>query len=225
MSVRELRRDRPSGWFSKSRGLSASVSFLSSSPPPRSFTCATFHAVFDSRSVLLNRTETLATQATFKLALRAPARPHWAFEHFLFLYHQPKFTALFFSAHSTSTAHICWRWAVLPFADQTFRFRFKTYIVFSRQNLFFTCIALRWLNSCLFLGNSRSFFNFNQPHKWSGILKCFSLQKGVFSSRINEWARSWISLYFSPSAICVQEGSKQIDWFPYADWRILITWP
>ena len=58
----------------------------------------------------------------FKLALRAQARPHWAFELFLFLYHQHKFTALFFSAHSTSTAHICWRWAVLPFADQTFRF-------------------------------------------------------------------------------------------------------
>ena len=36
-----------SGWFSKSRGLSASVSFLSSPPPPRSFTCATFLAVFD----------------------------------------------------------------------------------------------------------------------------------------------------------------------------------
>ena len=34
----------------KSRGLSASVSFLSSQPPPRSFTCATFLAVFDSRS-------------------------------------------------------------------------------------------------------------------------------------------------------------------------------
>ena len=44
----------------------------------------------------------------------------WTF--FLFLCHQHKFTALFFSAHSTSTAHICWRWAVLPFADQTFRF-------------------------------------------------------------------------------------------------------
>ena len=50
MSVRELRHDRPSGWFSKSRGLSASVSFLSSPPPPRSFTCAIFRAVFDSCS-------------------------------------------------------------------------------------------------------------------------------------------------------------------------------
>ena len=50
MLVRELRHDRPRGWFSKSRGLSASVSFLSSSPPPRSFTCATFLAVFDFRS-------------------------------------------------------------------------------------------------------------------------------------------------------------------------------
>ena len=50
MSVRELRHDRPSGWFSKSRGLPASVSFLSSPPPLRSFTCAIFRAVFDSRS-------------------------------------------------------------------------------------------------------------------------------------------------------------------------------
>ena len=50
MSVRSLRHDRPSGRFSKSRGLSASVSFLSSPPPPRSFTCAIFRAVFDSRS-------------------------------------------------------------------------------------------------------------------------------------------------------------------------------
>ena len=50
MSVRELRHDRPSGRFSKPRGLSASVSFLSSPPPPRSFTYAIFRAVFDSRS-------------------------------------------------------------------------------------------------------------------------------------------------------------------------------
>ena len=50
MSVRELRHDRPSGRFSKSRGLSASVSFLSSPPPSRSFTCAIFRAVFDSCS-------------------------------------------------------------------------------------------------------------------------------------------------------------------------------
>ena len=50
MSVRELRRDRLSGRFSKSRGLSTSVSFLSSPPPPRSFTYTIFRAVFDSRS-------------------------------------------------------------------------------------------------------------------------------------------------------------------------------
>ena len=73
--------------------------------------------------------------------------------------------------------------------------------MFSRQNLFFTCIALRWLNSCLFLENSGSFFKFNEPHKCSGILRCFFLQKGVFSFRINEWTRSWISHYRSPSAI------------------------
>ena len=66
MSVRELRHDRPSGRFSKSRGLSASVFFLSSPPPPRSFACAICGAVsltLVPRSLLLNRTETLATQA------------------------------------------------------------------------------------------------------------------------------------------------------------------
>ena len=45
-----------------------------------------------------------ANTEAFKLALRAQARPHWEFEHFLFLYLQHKFTALFFSTHSTSTA-------------------------------------------------------------------------------------------------------------------------
>ena len=51
--------------------------FLSSPPPPRSFTYAIFRAVFDSRSsffLILNRTETLATQAKsqFKRGLLAP---------------------------------------------------------------------------------------------------------------------------------------------------------
>ena len=50
MSVRELRHDRPSGRFSKSRGISASISFLSSPPPPSSFTGAIVHSVLDSRS-------------------------------------------------------------------------------------------------------------------------------------------------------------------------------
>ena len=65
MSVCELRHDRPSGWFSKSRGLSASVSFLSSPPPPRSFTYAIFERSLTVvlRSLLLNRTVTFATQA------------------------------------------------------------------------------------------------------------------------------------------------------------------
>ena len=36
--------------FIKSRGLSGSVSFFSSPSPSRSFTCAIFHVVFDSRS-------------------------------------------------------------------------------------------------------------------------------------------------------------------------------
>ena len=46
------------GRFSKSRGLSASVSFLSSPPP--SFT----RSILRCNSLLPNRTETLATQAT-----------------------------------------------------------------------------------------------------------------------------------------------------------------
>ena len=131
------------------------------------------------------------------------------------------------SAHSTSTAHICWRWAVLPFADQTFRFIFKTcsnlHRVFTPEDLFFTCIALRWLNSWLFLETSGSSSNFNQPHKWSGILKCFSLQKGVFSFRINEWTRSCISL--PPSIAHHPPYVYKKARFPYADWIILITWP
>ena len=67
MLVRELSHDRPSGQFSKLRGLSASISLLSSPPPPRSFTCAILRAVFDSHSLLLNCTETLAMQARNRL--------------------------------------------------------------------------------------------------------------------------------------------------------------
>ena len=65
MSVHELRHDRPSGRFSKSRGLSASVSFLSSPPPPRSFTCAIFCAAVDSHSSFFaqRQNRTLAMQA------------------------------------------------------------------------------------------------------------------------------------------------------------------
>ena len=52
--------------FAKSRGLSASVSFLSSPPPPRSFTYAIFERSLTivPRSLLLNRTVKLATQAS-----------------------------------------------------------------------------------------------------------------------------------------------------------------
>ena len=57
--------------------------------------------------------------------LEGPGQAPLSIKHFLFLDHQHKFTALFFSAHSTSTAHIGWRWAVLLFVDQTFRFRFR----------------------------------------------------------------------------------------------------
>ena len=67
MSVRELRRDSPSGWFSKSWGLSASVSFLSS-PPLLALLLAPFFALSLSlvpRFLFLNCTETLAMQATF----------------------------------------------------------------------------------------------------------------------------------------------------------------
>ena len=50
MSVCALRHDRPTGRFSKCWGLSTSVSFLSSPPPLRYFSCAIFRTVFDSRS-------------------------------------------------------------------------------------------------------------------------------------------------------------------------------
>ena len=66
MPVRELRHDRPSGQFSKSSGLSASVSLSLPHPLP-----ALLLASFFSRSLtlvphsllLVNRTEMLATQA------------------------------------------------------------------------------------------------------------------------------------------------------------------
>ena len=51
----KFRHEKPSGRFSKSRGLSASVSFLSSPPPPRCFTCAIFPAVFHSPSSFFSR--------------------------------------------------------------------------------------------------------------------------------------------------------------------------
>ena len=57
MSVRALRHDKRCGWFSKFRGLSASVSSLSSPPPPRLL------APFFARPLLWNSTETLASQA------------------------------------------------------------------------------------------------------------------------------------------------------------------
>ena len=64
MSVREFKHDKPSGRLSKSRDLSASVSFLSSLPRPRSFTCAFFarSLTLVPGSLLLHRTETLDTQ-------------------------------------------------------------------------------------------------------------------------------------------------------------------
>ena len=64
-----LRHYRPIGWFSKSRGLSASVSFLSFPPPPCSFT----HAIFArsltlvSRSLLLNRRKRLLRRLSWTI--------------------------------------------------------------------------------------------------------------------------------------------------------------
>ena len=66
----------------------------------------------------------------------------------------------------------------------------------------------------LFLGNSGSFFNFSQTHKWSGILTCLSLQKGVYSFRINEWIRSWLSLCaHHPPSMCTRtlEGGRLVS--------------
>ena len=70
MSVRELWHERPNGSFSKSRGLSASVSFLSS-PRLLALLIAPFFApslTLVPRSLFLNCTETLATQATKLMA-------------------------------------------------------------------------------------------------------------------------------------------------------------
>ena len=58
MLLSELRHDSPSGRFSKSRGLSARVSFLSSPPLAR----VARSLILVPRSLLLNGTETLATQ-------------------------------------------------------------------------------------------------------------------------------------------------------------------
>ena len=71
MSVRELKHDRPSGQFSISGGLSASISFLSSPPPARSFTWAFFvrYLTLVPYSLLLNRTQMLATQANAILSI------------------------------------------------------------------------------------------------------------------------------------------------------------
>ena len=75
MSVHALRKERPSGRFSKSRGLSASVSILSSPPPPALLLVpffARFLTLFPC-SLLLNRTETLATQA--RVSAECSVRP------------------------------------------------------------------------------------------------------------------------------------------------------
>ena len=59
------------------RGLSASVSFLSSPPPPRSFTFAIFRAVFDSRSsFFVPAPHGNACYAGYIFS-SAPSNPHW----------------------------------------------------------------------------------------------------------------------------------------------------
>ena len=71
ISVHALRHDRWGGWFSKSWGLSASISFLSSPSPPHSFT----HPTFVSSLMLIpsslhgNCMEVLATQANRGLSV------------------------------------------------------------------------------------------------------------------------------------------------------------
>ena len=65
--MKSLRHGRPSWRFSKFRGLSASVSFL---PLP-------FSPLFSrSNSLLLNLTETLATQARMKCSNKSHSLPH-----------------------------------------------------------------------------------------------------------------------------------------------------
>ena len=78
MSVRSLRHDRPSGRFSKSRGLSASVSFLSSPPLPSPlFYLRHFSRGFDSRSSsFVPAPHGNACYAGYIFS-SAPSNPHW----------------------------------------------------------------------------------------------------------------------------------------------------
>ena len=92
MSVLELRHDRPSGRFSKGRGLSANVSFLSFPPLP-SLLLAPFCArslTLVPRSLLLNRTETLATQRTLNRVPKLTC--------YISLYNEPLFGGHLYSA-------------------------------------------------------------------------------------------------------------------------------
>ena len=65
-SMKLVMYERQSGWFSKSRGLSASVSFLSL-PLPSLFSRGNY--------LPLNPTETLATQATVSVSFLALSYP------------------------------------------------------------------------------------------------------------------------------------------------------
>ena len=71
ISVHALRHDRPGGWFSKSWGLSASISFLSSPSPPGSFTHPTFvwSLTLIPSSLHGNCTEVLVTQSNWGLSV------------------------------------------------------------------------------------------------------------------------------------------------------------
>ena len=99
MSLRALRHDRPSGRFSKSRGLSASVFFLSSPPPLCSFTCAIFRAVFDSRfSFFAPKPHGNACNADYLLTLLTKSLEHSSIHYFCFC--SVKFAQFFFLTNS-----------------------------------------------------------------------------------------------------------------------------
>ena len=79
MSVRPLRHDKRCGWFSKSWGLSASVSFLSSPPRPRLL------APFFAWPLLRNSTETLASQAISMVRSCGVPLQHWRWKEAVML--------------------------------------------------------------------------------------------------------------------------------------------
>ena len=120
----------------------------------------------------------------FKLPTQRPSSLPWGprsgpIEHLNIFYFispvQIRCTA--FSAHSTSTAHIWWRWAVLPFAVQTFSFRFRlTYFQEVFLPLLYEQISGR--KRMIYLVDKK----FEEKEIWN-IKKCILLNVGCDSNK------------------------------------------